>query len=250
MSAEAMRDIKHPPAPLRPVRLGPADVQLDRKPDGTIFLRSPHPLGAYPDKLTQRLEHWAEGRARPRLPGAARGRRRLAHAQLRADAGAGARRRAGAAGAQAFARAADRDPVRQRHRARAARSRRHDDRRALRADLGALLADVGRLRQAEVDHGDADAGPGVRRRAARRSRARSRRPCRATSRSSSPPIRGERPATLFAELLAAKPTDAVDARARQGRPRHHRRNSCSPRARPAIPRASSTPSGCCAPTRR
>ncbi len=33
---------------------------LDRKPDGTIYLRSPHPLGPYPDKLTQRLEHWAK----------------------------------------------------------------------------------------------------------------------------------------------------------------------------------------------
>jgi feruloyl-CoA synthase len=45
--------------PLRPVRLGPADVLIERRPDGTILLRSPHPLEAYPDKLTQRLEHWA-----------------------------------------------------------------------------------------------------------------------------------------------------------------------------------------------
>src|SRR6185295_3696981 len=47
-------------APLRPVKLGPPDVQVDRKPDGTIYLRSPHPLEPYPDKLTQRLEHWAQ----------------------------------------------------------------------------------------------------------------------------------------------------------------------------------------------
>ena len=47
-------------APLRPVKLGPGDVQVERKPDGTIYLRSPHPLGPYPDKLTQRLEHWAD----------------------------------------------------------------------------------------------------------------------------------------------------------------------------------------------
>jgi feruloyl-CoA synthase len=47
-------------APLRSVKLGPADVQVDRKLDGTIYLRSPHPLGPYPDKLTQRLEHWAK----------------------------------------------------------------------------------------------------------------------------------------------------------------------------------------------
>ena len=57
--AEAMRDMKAASAPLRPVRLGPADVLLDRKADGTIHLRSPHRLEAYPDRLTQRLEHWA-----------------------------------------------------------------------------------------------------------------------------------------------------------------------------------------------
>jgi feruloyl-CoA synthase len=60
MSAEAMHHTKSATAPLRPVRLGPADVLLDRKADGTLYLRSPHPLGPYPDKLTQRLEHWAE----------------------------------------------------------------------------------------------------------------------------------------------------------------------------------------------
>ena len=58
--AEAMRDIKAATAPLRPVRLGPPDVLLDRKPDGTIHLRSPHKLDAYPEKLTKRLEHWAK----------------------------------------------------------------------------------------------------------------------------------------------------------------------------------------------
>jgi feruloyl-CoA synthase len=45
--------------PLRPVRLGPADVTVKRRADGVIMLRSPHPLGDYPDKLTQRLEFWA-----------------------------------------------------------------------------------------------------------------------------------------------------------------------------------------------
>src|ERR1051325_3678999 len=55
-----MRDTKAASAPLRPVRLGPPDVVLDRKSDGTIILRSPHPLGAHPKKLTERLEHWAK----------------------------------------------------------------------------------------------------------------------------------------------------------------------------------------------
>ena len=54
-----MRDTPAAAAPLRPVRLGPADVVLDKKPDGTIHLRSPHSLEHYPDKLTQRLEYWA-----------------------------------------------------------------------------------------------------------------------------------------------------------------------------------------------
>ena len=57
--AEAMRDKQSSAAPLRPVRLGPAAATLDRRADGTILITSPHPLGAYPDKLTQRLEHWA-----------------------------------------------------------------------------------------------------------------------------------------------------------------------------------------------
>src|SRR5260221_6339601 len=58
--AEAMRNTAAAAAPLRPVRLGPSDVALERRPDGTLYLRSPHPLKRYPDKLTQRLEHWAE----------------------------------------------------------------------------------------------------------------------------------------------------------------------------------------------
>ena len=58
------------------VKLAPSDVVLERKPDGTIYLRSPHPLGAYPDKLTERLEH---GR-RPRPTACSwRGARRTAH---------------------------------------------------------------------------------------------------------------------------------------------------------------------------
>ena len=47
-------------APLRPVRLGPASVEVERKPDGTILLRSPRALDSYPEKLTERLAHWGE----------------------------------------------------------------------------------------------------------------------------------------------------------------------------------------------
>ena len=46
--------------PLRPVLLGPADVVVERRGDGAIVLRSPHPLPAFPQKLTERLVHWAK----------------------------------------------------------------------------------------------------------------------------------------------------------------------------------------------
>src|SRR6266702_835319 len=46
-------------APMRAVRLGPCDVVSERRGDGTILLRSPHALPAYPAKLTERLEYWA-----------------------------------------------------------------------------------------------------------------------------------------------------------------------------------------------
>jgi feruloyl-CoA synthase len=47
-------------ARVREVRLGPFDLVLEHRPDGTIRARSPHPLGPYPARLTERLEYWAE----------------------------------------------------------------------------------------------------------------------------------------------------------------------------------------------
>ncbi|HSD41500.1 MAG TPA: feruloyl-CoA synthase [Burkholderiales bacterium] len=46
-------------AAVRSVPLGPADVAVMHRDDGTIFLRSPHALGPYPANLTTRLERWA-----------------------------------------------------------------------------------------------------------------------------------------------------------------------------------------------
>ena len=46
-------------ARVREVSLGAADVRIERRADGTILLRSPHPLGAYPARLTERLTRWA-----------------------------------------------------------------------------------------------------------------------------------------------------------------------------------------------
>ena len=46
-------------SPYRHVRLGPSDVVVDRRPDGTILVRSPHPAGPYPDRMTDPFDHWA-----------------------------------------------------------------------------------------------------------------------------------------------------------------------------------------------
>jgi feruloyl-CoA synthase len=39
--------------------LGPSDVIVEHRPDGTRLVRSPHPLGSYPRALTDWLDHWA-----------------------------------------------------------------------------------------------------------------------------------------------------------------------------------------------
>jgi feruloyl-CoA synthase len=42
------------------VRFGPRDTIVERRPDGAVMMRSPHPLGPYAEKLTERLVHWAQ----------------------------------------------------------------------------------------------------------------------------------------------------------------------------------------------
>jgi feruloyl-CoA synthase len=44
----------------RSVRLAKQTVVAERRADGAVVLRSPEALGAYPRKLTERLDHWAE----------------------------------------------------------------------------------------------------------------------------------------------------------------------------------------------
>jgi feruloyl-CoA synthase len=46
-------------APVRQVHIAPSEVVIERAPCGVIYARSPHPLGPYPEKLTERLDHWA-----------------------------------------------------------------------------------------------------------------------------------------------------------------------------------------------
>ncbi len=44
---------------MRDVRFGPNKVTLTRAADGALYVRSIYPLGSYPDKLTESLDHWA-----------------------------------------------------------------------------------------------------------------------------------------------------------------------------------------------
>ncbi len=51
--------MKEPSRPVRKVALGPRDVEVERGSGGILHLRSPHSLGAFPDRITERLEYWA-----------------------------------------------------------------------------------------------------------------------------------------------------------------------------------------------
>jgi feruloyl-CoA synthase len=44
---------------VRPVRVADARTSVDRRADGTIYLRHPDRLGPFPTSLPERLEHWA-----------------------------------------------------------------------------------------------------------------------------------------------------------------------------------------------
>ena len=58
--AQAAQDITdRTKPPFRPVRLGSRDCIIERKDDGTVYLRSPHKLPAYPQSITQCLVDWA-----------------------------------------------------------------------------------------------------------------------------------------------------------------------------------------------
>ena len=42
------------------MKLAPAKVEIDKRTDGTILLRSPQKLGAYPRCLTEWLVKWSD----------------------------------------------------------------------------------------------------------------------------------------------------------------------------------------------
>lgn len=46
-------------SPLRPISFGDPVIDIERRADGTIYLRPKQPLGDYPVRITDRLHHWA-----------------------------------------------------------------------------------------------------------------------------------------------------------------------------------------------
>jgi feruloyl-CoA synthase len=44
---------------IRPVPMYLRDASFEPRPDGSLLVRRPEPLGPYPSRLTERLEHWA-----------------------------------------------------------------------------------------------------------------------------------------------------------------------------------------------
>ena len=48
------------PHPLRAIAFGDPQVSVERRDDGTIYLRPKVALGDYPVRLTDRLHHWAD----------------------------------------------------------------------------------------------------------------------------------------------------------------------------------------------
>jgi feruloyl-CoA synthase len=74
--------------PLRPVSFADPAVSIERRADGTLYLRPKKPLGEYPARLTDRLHHWAKetpGRVFMAERVGGRGWRELTYAELLAS---------------------------------------------------------------------------------------------------------------------------------------------------------------------
>ena len=90
--------------PLRAISFGNPAVNVERRDDGTIYLRPKIPLGDYPVRLTDRLHHWASAepnRVFMAERDAGGGWRQITYAQLLEQTPA---HRLGTAGARAFGR--------------------------------------------------------------------------------------------------------------------------------------------------
>ena len=51
---------RHTTHPLRAIAFGDPAVNVETRDDGTIYLRPTQPLADYPDRITDRLHHWAD----------------------------------------------------------------------------------------------------------------------------------------------------------------------------------------------
>jgi len=51
---------RHPDGPVRSARILAPDTIVEHDARGRLRARSPHPLGPYPGRFTDRLVHWAE----------------------------------------------------------------------------------------------------------------------------------------------------------------------------------------------
>ena len=74
------------PYPLRAISFSDPAVHIERRHDGTLYLRPKQPLPDYPQRLTDRLHHWAKA-APERIfmaerEGGGRGWRELSYAEL------------------------------------------------------------------------------------------------------------------------------------------------------------------------
>src|SRR3984957_3164519 len=74
--------------PLRAISFGNPAVRIDRRDDGTIYLKPQKALGEYPERLTDRLHHWARfepNRVFMAERGESRGWRQITYTQLLAS---------------------------------------------------------------------------------------------------------------------------------------------------------------------
>lgn len=55
-----MTDAQQAAAPIRRVSLAECRASVETRPDGAMIVRNVYPLGPYPMRLTDRLDHWAE----------------------------------------------------------------------------------------------------------------------------------------------------------------------------------------------
>ncbi len=144
------------------------DIAVEHRPDGSRILRSRQALEPHARCVGVYLQHWAERRARSRVPCRARRRRLAPHHLWRGVAG-GAVDRTGAARPRALGRAPGRHPLRECDRPCAADPRRAAGRRAGGAGLGRLLAPLAGLRQAAAHRRAGAARPHLRARRHRHS---------------------------------------------------------------------------------